>query len=120
MKKYKPLIIIFIVLVALGLIWALGQSTKKSNSENTPILFYGETCSHCKIVDQYLADNNVRARIKFQELEVFNNKANAALLAKKAKSCGLDTTQGLGVPFLFDGQNCLSGSEEIINFFKTK
>ena len=39
-------------------------------------------------------------------------------MAKKAAGCGLDTSQGLGVPFFFDGKNCLVGDQNIIDFFQ--
>jgi glutaredoxin len=84
------------------------------------ILFFGDTCPHCKTVDTYIAENGVRAKLKFQELEVYNNSSNSELLVQKARQCGLSTTGGVGVPLFFDGKNCLQGSEPIINFFKTK
>lgn len=116
MKKYKPLIIIFLVLVFLGVLSSLGRLTNKPEM----ILFFGDTCPHCKNVDDYIAQNGIRDKVKFQELEVYNNQANARLLTAKAKQCGLDTTAGVGVPFFFDGTSCLQGDEPIINFLKTK
>jgi glutaredoxin len=119
-KKIITIILIILAVVVLLAISRTVSQKQASSAASEMILFYGETCPHCKIVEQYLDDNKVRARVKFQELEVYNNKANAALLAKKAKTCNLDTTKGLGVPLFFDGQNCLTGDQEIINFFKTK
>jgi hypothetical protein len=116
MKKYKPLIIIFLVLIFLAALSSLGRLTNKPEM----ILFFGDTCPHCKNVDDYIAQNGIRDKVKFQELEVYNNPANARLLNAKAKQCGLDTTAGVGVPFFFDGTSCLQGDEPIINFLKTK
>ena len=84
------------------------------------IFFYGSDCPHCKNVEEYLDGSDVRTKLSFQELEVYNNQKNAQLLAKKAQKCRLDVSQGIGVPFFFDGQNCIVGDENIINFFKTK
>jgi len=110
-KKYLPLIlIIFAVIVLL----ALSAIFKKPET----ILFFGDTCPHCKNVDKYLEENNIRETIKFQELEVYQNKINANLMAQKAKTCNIDSSNGIGVPFLFDGENCLMGDEDIINWFK--
>lgn len=112
--------IVLIVLATIGLLLIIGQLTKPKPEPTGMILFYGDTCPHCKIVEQYINDNNIKAKLQFTELEVFNNKANSALMLKKAKACQLDTTKGMGVPFFFDGQNCLLGDQDIINFFKTK
>lgn len=84
------------------------------------ILFYGDTCPHCKTVEEYITANNIKAKLSFKELEVFNNQANAQLLASKAQKCGLDVSGGVGVPFFFDGHNCLVGDQPIIDYFKTK
>ena len=113
MKKYKPLIISIIILLVLGLLIAWGQINKKP----AMILFYGDGCPHCENVAEYIEQNNIKDKYQFQELEVYNNKQNAQLMARKAKGCGLDTSQGIGVPFLFDGQKCLLGDQDIINFF---
>lgn len=117
MPKRKKYISLIILLIAVALIGFLIISAKKT-SKNEMILFYGDTCPHCKKVSEYIDANNVKAKFNFQELEVYNNQANAQLMAKKAISCGLDTSQGLGVPFFFDGQNCLVGDQDIINFFQ--
>lgn len=119
MKKYKTLFIILgvaVILIALG---SLGRLTNK-NSETEMILFFGDTCPHCKTVDEFVSANGVRDKLKFQELEIYNNKANAALLAATAKKCKLDTSAGIGVPFFFDGTNCLQGDQPIIDYFQTK
>jgi len=116
-KKYKNLIIIlFAILAVLAVLIPLGRLNNKSKM----ILFFGDTCPHCKNVENYIAANNVKDRLSFQELEVYNNASNASLLGEKAKQCGFDTSNGVGVPFFFDGKNCLQGDEPIIEFFKTK
>lgn len=83
------------------------------------ILFYGDGCPHCKIVDDYIKANNIKDKIKFTELEVFNNKDNAKILLAKAKICNIDQSQ-IGVPFLWEGSKCLLGDQDVINFFKEK
>jgi len=115
-KKYKPLLIVLLVIAFFVFIIFLGRLTNKPEM----ILFFGDTCPHCKNVDEYISQNGIREKIKFQELEVYNNKDNAALLAQKAKQCSLDTSNGVGVPFFFDGKNCIQGDQPIIDFLKTK
>jgi len=115
-KKYKPLIIILLIIAFLVFLAFLGRLTNKPEM----ILFFGDTCPHCKNVDEYISQNGIRGKIKFQELEVYNNKDNAALLAQKAKECGLDTSSGVGVPFFFASGKCIQGDQPIIDFLKTK
>lgn len=116
MKKHKKLIIILGGIIIIIALTNLGRLTNKPEI----ILFFGDTCPHCKTVEAYINENGIKEKLNFQELEVYNNKKNAALLGEKAKQCGLDTSNGVGVPFFFDGQNCFQGDEQIIEFFKTK
>lgn len=119
MKKYKTLITFLIILAAVAILFSLGRLTNPKSTSKM-ILFFGDTCPHCKDVDEFITANKTRERLDFQELEVYNNAKNARLLTATAKTCGLNTTDGIGVPFFFDGENCLLGSEPIIDFLKTK
>lgn len=86
---------------------------------NGIILFYGDGCSHCKIVDDFVAQNKIGEKVEFTRLEVFNNTDNQKTLLDKVQVCKLSTTD-VGVPFLWDGKNCIIGDQDIINFFKDK
>jgi hypothetical protein len=86
---------------------------------NGIILFYGNNCSHCQKVDDFIAANHVDAKVQFTELEVFSNPENAGLLADKAQTCDLNT-QDIGVPLLWDGTHCIIGDVDVIAFFKNK
>lgn len=111
-KKYGPLIILAAsVFLIAGLIISAAGRPKM-------ILFYSDSCSHCKNVEEYINSNGIKDKLSFQELEVSKNQANASLLQKKARQCGLDPNQGLGVPFFFDGEKCLIGDQDIINYFQ--
>lgn len=114
MKKSKNIWIIIGAVAAIILLASLGRWTNKPKM----IYFYGETCPHCHEVLGYIADNDIRGKLSFRELETYNNVNNARLLNAKAKLCRLDTTQGVPVPFFFDGQNCYIGSDKIIEFFE--
>ncbi len=119
MKKNRTLFIILGIVGVLIILALLGRLTNKT-SQPESILFYGDTCPHCKNVDDFIAANGVRAKLKFQELEVYNNQANAQFLAATAKKCNLDTTEGVGVPLFYDGANCLQGDQPIIDYFQSK
>ena len=83
------------------------------------ILFYGDGCPHCALVEKYVAENNVALKVPFVKKEVYYNNKNAEELAAKAKICGLPT-DSIGVPFLWDGSKCLVGDQDIIKFFKER
>ncbi|MGC9049175.1 MAG: hypothetical protein ACP5IX_03080 [Patescibacteria group bacterium] len=91
----------------------------ENQSANQIILFYGDGCPHCKIVEEYINENNIQNKISFAQKEVYYNQSNAKELEEKAKICGLPTNS-IGVPFLWDGEKCLIGDQDIINFFKQK
>lgn len=91
------------------------QQTKESQV----ILFYGQGCPHCAIVEDYIEKNNINEKISFEEKEVYYNKGNANDLIQKAKACGIPT-DSIGVPFLWDGEKCYVGDQEIIEFFNQK
>jgi hypothetical protein len=113
-------IIIAVVIIAVAAI-ILFLLFKKPQMPPGTIFFYGDGCSHCKNVEDYMIANKVEEKVTFGKKEVFNNQDNAKLLGKAAKFCGLPTDK-VGVPFLWDGQNqkCLMGEVDIINFFSEK
>lgn len=130
MNKNLSSIIIAVVLIAFGgllivgfnngtlaQIWASLNKPKIGTSEI--ILFYGDGCPHCEIVEDFIKQNKVEEKVKFTRLEVFNNKDNAKILADRAKSCGLNTDQ-IGVPFLWNGETCIIGDQDAIKFFQEK
>ncbi len=93
------------------------NNTPKEEEYKELILFYGDGCPHCVIVENYLEENKINEKIYFVKKEVYYNQNNAKDLQEKAKICGLPTNS-IGVPFLWNGKACLLGSPDIINFFK--
>jgi len=91
----------------------------RQTEEDRIILFYGDGCPHCAIVEDYIKNNNIKERLSFKEKEVYYNRKNADDLAAKAKICGIPTNY-LGVPFLWDGSKCYVGDQDIIDFFNQK
>jgi glutaredoxin len=95
------------------------KTTTENQSAGQIILFYGDGCPHCAIVEEYIKENNINDKISFAQKEVYYNQNNAKELEAKAKICGLPT-DSIGVPFLWDGEKCLIGDQDIIDFFKQK
>jgi glutaredoxin len=114
MDKNLLLAIIGVVIIVGG-IFLLNNKTPEGI-----ILFYGDGCSHCKTVDDFIDQNKIRDKVEFAYLEVYNNKNNSELLTEKAISCNIDTSRGVGIPFLWDGKNCFVGDDNIVNFFQDK
>lgn len=122
---------ILFIAVLIFSFFALSQEKSKSQNQTNEttatenqlasqiILFYGDGCPHCAIVEEYIKENKIQDKISFVQKEVYYNQNNAGELEVKAKICGL-STDSIGVPFLWDGEKCLIGDQDIINFFKQK
>src|SRR3989339_588327 len=120
----KNIVITVVLIIFAGLlVWAFqsGVFVPKPITVNVPdgiILFYGDGCPHCKIVDDFITENKIEDKVKFSRLEVWYNRNNQLILEKAAETCGIkgDT---VGVPFLYDGAGkCIIGDVDAINFFK--
>jgi glutaredoxin len=85
------------------------------------VLYYGDGCPHCKLVENYVAQNNLQAKLSLSEKEVWKNQANQNELIEKATICKLDLNS-LGVPILWDAKEskCYEGDQPIIDFLKTQ
>jgi len=90
---------------------ALGSLTVSS----AMILFSDDRCPHCKNVEDYITQNNIKSKLNFQEFKINNNPDNAKLFTQKIKECNLVS---FGVPLFFDGKNCIVGDTNIITFFQ--
>jgi glutaredoxin len=117
MKKNLRIGLVIISVIVIAGFLALVKTKQTKSPES--ILFYSNYCPHCKNVEKYVNDNNIKSKVTFTELEVADNPDNAQVLLSKAKKCNLDTSN-LGVPMYFDGEKCLEGDEEIIKYFGTK
>lgn len=122
MNKPIALIIVAVVVILGGLIWwknsPKNSAPPQSNTDGI-VLYFGDTCPHCKVVAQYIQDNKIKEKVNFTEKEVYNDAKNSKELVERAKTCGL-ATDSIGVPFLWDGQKCILGQDDVINFFKQK
>ena len=119
-KERKNIFIIALVLVFLVGALYLGWQFIKPADASGIILFYSNSCSHCANVEKYIKANDVESKIEFSQLEVSDNQKNVELLAQKALYCKVDLGGGAPIPFLWDGEKCLVGDVDIINFFKNE
>lgn len=95
------------------------QGDQDAKNDDQMILFYGEKCPHCKVVEQYMDEKQIDSKLGVERKEVWSSKENQELLGKKVEICKLDTNS-IGVPFLWTGSGCLMGDQPIIDFFNQK
>ena len=123
MDKTAIVIILIIVVLAVGFFVWQYKPIPQTPVTPTPlpegiVFFYGDTCTHCKDVEDYITANQIEQKIKYTSLEAFNNQANAQLLINIGTSCGLDQENIGAVPLVYDGSKCYLGAPDSINFFK--
>lgn len=81
------------------------------------MVFVGDGCPHCAVVEQYLKDNDLYTKLGVKTYEVWYNQDNQALYQQKAKEVGY---AGGGVPFLVDGTQYSIGDSPIIAYLDGK
>lgn len=120
-KYFLTLSFLVFALVLTGCAKSNNQESSSFVDKNAEIiLFYGETCPHCKVVEKYITDNNISEKVNFTQSEVYNNKDNATFMIEKQKECNLDKNMVGAVPFLWTQDKCFLGQDDIIQFFKDK
>jgi hypothetical protein len=125
-------VIIFIVLAVIvlgGFVWAVQSGfLKRTSSGNVEpaqlpagiVFFYGDTCTHCKDVEDFIAANQIDQKVKYTSMEVFENQNNAQLLINIGTSCGLKSSDIGAVPLVYDGTKCYLGTPDVENFLKAQ
>lgn len=137
MKKTISTLLIILIIIGLLSLVIVGSRNKKTSSlppqnnedefqisnsspGNPIILFYGNTCPHCKDVEEWMEKNKIEEKIKIVKKEVYDNQENSQELAKVAEGCGLPT-YSIGVPFLYTSEGkCLVGTPDIISYLSDK
>lgn len=123
MKKILIAIVVILVIVFAFKTLSTPPKTKGVSQEEAElILFWGDGCPHCKIVDEYITSNKADEKVKISYKEVYYNKTNQNLLQETVKKCpSIDSTQGIGVPLAFvkSDNTCLYGDTPIIDWLKT-
>jgi len=118
-KKMMMLAVFLAVAFAVYSIYQQMQPGKDIISNGLIVLYFGYSCPHCLIIEDFLKENNISKKISFSQKEVFKNKNNYQELSEKAKLCNIPENE-IGVPFLWDGEKCFVGDKDIIAFFKNK
>lgn len=87
----------------------------ESTINNSIILFTGDTCEHCRDVENYIYDNNLLNNLDLSIKEVYYNIDNALLFEEMFDQC-LFQPRTYGVPLLWHNRNCILGPLEIISY----
>lgn len=116
---FGSILVIVVGAIGVGLYAALPEDKKVEAPTSDVVFYYGDTCPHCKNVEEFVAQNNVQEEFSFVSKEVYNDLNNSKELKLTAKKCGLEE-KSVGVPLLWTGENCLVGDTDIIAFFQEK
>ncbi len=121
MNKAQRIVIGFFIisiLVIAGLYIYYNHLLKNKDTievqDNT--LFYSLTCPHCRIVEQFMEENNITQKINITQLEVSQNPANADLLINTGKLCKIDSSYIGAIPLLYSNGSCYLGDTPIIEY----
>jgi glutaredoxin len=119
-KRFLGLFLLLSAVVLFGACSLKKTSAPVANNADQGIVFYySYSCPHCKIVEQYMAENKVEEKIKITSKEINADKTAQSEIMNHAVFCKMDQSN-LGVPFLWTGEKCFMGDTDIINFFKEK
>ncbi|MDD4135946.1 MAG: hypothetical protein PHN66_02660 [Candidatus Shapirobacteria bacterium] len=125
-KKITTFLIILTILIGFYFLTSKKPASIVStvNPTSDYILFYGDTCPHCKIVEEFISTNQIDQKLKISQLEVYENKPNSTLFINTVQEICPDqlSNNGLPVPFLVDQKDkkCITGDSSIIQYFTEK
>lgn len=121
MFEKKTVIVLLGALIAIsGLVyWGLQEEKPSTDDPAAIVYYYGEGCPHCKVINEFLTENNIAEKVSFEKKEVWSNKANASEMSRRAKTCDIKP-EGMGVPFVYAEGQCFIGEPDVRKFFSEK
>jgi len=119
MNKAQKVVIVFfiisiVVIAGLYIYYNHLLKSKKVLEIKDNTLFYSLTCPHCKIVEQFMEENNVTQRINITQLEVSQNSTNAQQLINLGKFCKIESNYIGAIPLFYSNGSCYLGDTPII------
>jgi len=84
----------------------------------TVLFYYGESCPHCKNIENYIKENNLDAKLIIFSREVYSNQSNQDELFHVAGLCKINRNM-VGVPLMFYNGNCFIGDVDGIKLLKS-
>ncbi|MFA6185038.1 MAG: hypothetical protein WCT51_00990 [Candidatus Shapirobacteria bacterium] len=124
----KIITALIIIAILIGFYLLTSKKPESITSTETPtsdyILFYGITCPHCKIVEEFISTNQIDQKLKISQLEVYENESNKTIFSKIVQQICPDQINngGLPVPFLIDQKEkkCTTGDTPITEYLTEK
>ena len=121
MKKLTVfLVIVLAIFVFLKLTAKPSPTSLDSEQKVDFILYYSESCPHCKTVEEYIKTEKVDDKLKISQKEVYYNQENSKEFQENiSQYCPeIMIDQGISVPVAFDVETkkCYIGSTFIIDF----
>lgn len=124
MNKAKKAVWVFAIITAIiiSILWIIAQNAQsRINIPDDKIIFYyGVSCPHCKIVEEFMGENNAADFLNIEMKEVYLNKNNANELIEVGKLCDIETGYIGAVPLTYFNGSCYLGDEPSIEFLKEK
>ncbi|MBN2884335.1 cytochrome c biogenesis protein [Patescibacteria group bacterium] len=100
-----------------GILFVFLFVSNVSAQENRAVLYYGNGCPHCAVVEQFIANNNFNFSI--EQKEIYQNSLNAEEFNQVCATHGIDL-MNRGVPFLYADDECFVGDKDIITYLKAR
>jgi len=119
MKFSSLFTIVAVTGLFIGIFVLLQASQPKLPSSDKTILYFGNTCPHCKDLEKYILDNKIKEKVNIEEKEVYDNKINSSELTLVATSCNIPSDK-IFVPFMYAEGKCLVGGEDITTYLDSK
>ncbi len=112
--------IVSIVILSFFSVGLVGRAVYVPPSNSSTILYYSETCPHCKNVEGFIEQNDISSKMNIIQKEVKLNESNAKELITVQNYCKIDKNYIGSVPLLYSDGKCYLGDIDIIDFLKTK
>jgi len=123
-KKIITVLIIIVILFGFYKITSQKPASIIKTPDSNLVLFYGDTCPHCKDVEEFISKNQIDQKLKINKFEVYNSQENATLMNQMVKDNCPDKLdpQGLPVPFLINTSDkaCFIGTPDITSHLTEK
>jgi hypothetical protein len=113
-------IIVIAVLIVISIRVPHNYFTCSNTGIEGTVFYYGVTCPHCKIVEEFMTENNVLEKINLVQKEVYQNQTNANELINLGRNCNLPGDYIGAVPLLYENNKAYVGDKDIIDFLKQK
>ncbi len=101
-----------------GVIYIVAVNNQKSVMPNNEaiLLFFSPTCPHCKLVEEFIANNSLDSKLNITQKNVWLPEI-AKEYEKLADFCKI-AKDARGVPMLYNNQTCYLGDVDAISSLK--